>query len=155
MPFQGFHYAYHAAVCLLVPKHMFNMRRRAPLECLFESRAYMDQSCINRGVLFPQPHFMKRWVFTMLSRFGFMQPHIQQIIKDFIESKWDEGAFRCFYAYFYGNNTVAEEVLFQYYLHFYDERRQCWTLWNPSAGAVWWCRVVYRSLSAAELARYV
>ena len=51
---------------------------------------------------------------------------------------WDEGAFRTFYAYFYGDIS-APDVIVDYFKAFYTDEMG-WLDRNPSAAAVAWIR---------------
>ena len=118
----------------------------------FLSRAAMDRLCRQHGCLFPPSHFIKDWAIAVLDMPDYMQPWELNIIKTYILAQWDDGAFRTLYAYFYGSNRLAADALTEYYLHFYVDGN--WICWNPSAAAVWTCRVVYMSLNATHLASY-
>lgn len=93
----------------------------------------------NKGLSFPPLHCMRDWTFEVLSMRGFISAIEQKLIKDHIQEHWDPGAYRTFYAYFYGYNELAEEVLHEYYKSFYIPGWG-WSCRYPSAAAVWQCR---------------
>jgi len=100
----------------------------------FFSRHIMDMLCLQHGVTFPPDWFIRAWTERLVHGERRLEPTQNYDLLEHIMDLWDEGAFRTFYAYFYGD-TRAPDVLLHYYRTFHSHYWG-WLDRNPSAAAV-------------------